>query len=110
MRIEEIKNKDDIKQILMTEGIRDEIGYDGKEFEIPDDFIYLAGYDGNDMFGLCIYHDYRDSSIIHMNIKPGYRGKHSHNFGKACLELGPKTIYAEIPDDYPNVIGYAKSF
>ena len=110
MRIEKITDKSCIREFLMSDGIREEIGYDGEEIEVPDDFTYIAGYNEEKMFGLCIYHSYRDSSIIHMNILPGYRKQYGRTFGRQCLDLGPETIYAEIPEDYQNVIRYSQSF
>lgn len=105
-----IKDKHAIKSVLMTEGIAKEIGYTGEDFPIPDDFIYIAGYFKGELFGICIYEPFRDSVELHMNIIPGFRQQCGKEFGTRCLDLGPSVIYAQIPDDYQNVLNYAQSF
>ena len=105
---------DEILRVLRTKGIWENIG--GKsDFEPPitEDYHYLMMVEGVKTAGLWILHPDKDGLRIHANMIPGFRGSVADDAAEAAFEYGfsiADTIYAEIPDEHPNVLAFAEKY
>jgi len=116
MLIRETKSAEEIKTVLCHPEIYDRISDDYsitvEEFEPPMDAEYIAGYVGNDIIGLMIYHINDGKLECHFQVLPEFR-QYSKEFARMALEIGKAknaSIYAEIPDCYPEVIKFTTNF
>ena len=104
----------DIKAILCNQAIYDTILGDGgakiEDVEPPinDDYLYIGGYVNGEIIALMIYHKYLDGNECHVQVLPEHRKEHALEFGEQSLLFrGTLPLYAEIPDLYKNVLGFA---
>jgi len=82
-----------------------------KEFEPPQDCEYLGGFVGDELIGVMVYHTFRESIKCHVQVLPAHRADHAIEFGNKALNFKKGlTIYADIPEIYPNVLKFAESF
>ncbi len=118
MIIKETIDPDEIKRVLCHPEIypcitSDDECPDLEDFEPPMDAEYIGGYVGCDIIGIMVYHTYKDGFECHIQVLPEYRKEYAREFAQMALEIGKAknaSIYAEIPDCYPNVLKFAKSF
>ena len=106
-----------INSILKSDGIWEHIGGKGStdDFKAPVDgeIHYLLVTEGKEVAGLFILHPGEYGLKIHANMLPDFRGKIAEQAAQDALDYGFRiddTIYAEIPEEYPNVIGFAERF
>ena len=102
-----------INSVLSIPGIAENVGYfDG--FEPPlKDHHYLIVKQGEEVAGLFILHPGYFGLKIHANMIPGFRGVTAYNAAKDALDYGfefSDVIYAEIPEEFPNVRQFATQF
>lgn len=115
MIIAETKDIDLIKSVLCHPEIYERINGDGspkrEDFEPPLDIQYIAGYVDSDIIGLMIYHTVNGRIECHLQVLPEYRQKYARKFARMAFSFGEAknaTIFAEIPECYPEVIRFAK--
>ena len=105
---------DEVLSILKTRGIWDEIGgADGFVPPVDDGFHYLVIEEGGEVAGLFILHEGEHGLKIHANMIPGFRGVTAYNAARNALDYGfefADKIYAEIPEEFPNVRQFAEQF
>ena len=113
----ETKNIDDIHAVLKHPDVFDSISCDktpcAEHFLAPisGEYKYIAGYHNGEIIGLMVYHTYKDGNVCHIQVLPEYRKEHAREFGEQALKFrGTRPLYAEIPDNYQNVLLFAKSF
>ena len=112
MIIEETKDVDLIKKVLCDHEIYDRISDDNcpdsSYFEPPMDCKYIAGYVGDELIGIMIYHYVNERLKCHFQVLKKYRS-YANQFARMALgEAKNVSIYAEIPTCYPEVIRFAK--
>lgn len=74
---------------------------------------YVAGFVDSAIIGLMIYHDVDDKVKCHIQVLPEYRKEYAKQFARMALNFGKAKnaiIYSEIPECYPNVLKFSKSF
>jgi len=105
---------DDVKRFLSADGIGEYVGwFDGFEPPMTDDYHYLVVMEGAKKAGLWILHPGEHGAKIHANMLPGFRGEIARRAARDVLKYGfeiADSIYAEIPDKYPNVIKFTREF
>lgn len=69
---------------------------------------YLAGIVENEVIGIVVYCYHQERTMIHIMVKPEFRGRYAWILAKKALQDRAGTVYTEIPDLYPNVIKFAK--
>ena len=113
----ETKKPDDIHAVLKHPVIYDSISCDktpcSEHFTAPisDDYRYIVGKLDNEVIALMVYHTYKDGEVCHIQVLPEYREKHAKEFAEQALTFkSTQNLYAEIPDNYANVLAFAKSF
>jgi len=113
--IKEITNHDLIKSILCHPDIYkciyhgDEISAEDREIE--DGPQYIAGFVDGAIIGIVIYHICNGYIKSHIQVLPEYRKEHAIRFARMALNFGRAknaTVYAEIPERFPNVVSFAK--
>ena len=93
------------------ETISDDNSPPASEFNPPDNCEYIGGFVDGDLIGVMIYHTYKESIKCHVQVLPTHRADHAREFGTKALGLKRGlTIYADIPEIYPNVLKFAQSF
>jgi len=119
MIVKETTNTGEIKTVLCSPAIYPCISDDNSpepdSFEPPisEEYQYIAGYVDSDIIGIMIYHSEEGRTNIHIQVLPEYRKEYAREFGRMALKFGEAKnviIYAEIPECYPNVLEFAKSF
>lgn len=113
--IRETKDVAVIKSVLCNPDIYRCISDDNSpvpdDFEPPLDAEYIAGCVGDDIIGMMIYHERTGRLKCHIQVLPEYRKEYARQFARMALGRAKNaTIYAEIPDCFPNVLAFAKSF
>jgi len=114
LSVKETKDKDEIKKILchpeIYERIKDDNCPECQNFNPPDWAVYIGGYLGNDIIGLMIYHKENGELKCHFQVLPEHR-KHALQLARMAFDFGEAknaSIYAEIPECYPEVVFFAK--
>jgi hypothetical protein len=69
---------------------------------------YLAGYVKGECIGIVVYCFNKDRTMIHIVVKPEFRGRYAWILAKKALKDRAGIIFTEIPDLYPNVIKFAE--
>lgn len=117
IKVSETKDIKDIHAVLKHPEIFDSISSDdtpcSKHFLAPinKDYRYIIGIDGGEIIGLMVYHTYKDGEECHIQVLPKHRVKHAKAFAEQALEFqSTQKLYAEIPDNYQNVLKFAESF
>lgn len=115
--VNETKNIDTIHAVLKHPEIFDSISCDdtpcAKHFLAPinKDYRYIVGIEDGEIIGLMVYHKYRDGEECHIQVLPEHRIKYAKDFAEQALEFqSTQNLYAEIPDNYQNVLKFAESF
>ena len=118
MIVKETKDIEEIKAVLCHPEIYDCISDDtcphSDDFEPPlESNEYIAGYHKDEIFAVMVYHYKGDKYYTHIQVLPSHRKERAIDFARMALAFGLSKnvpIYAEIPDIYPNVLKFAKSF
>jgi hypothetical protein len=117
LSIRRTTDEDLINSILKADGIWEAIGGKGSidDFDAPVDgeIHYLLVEEGEETAGLFILHPDEYGMKIHANMLPQFRGKIALQAAADALAYGfclDDTVYAEIPEEYPNVIEFAGRF
>ena len=105
----------EIKKILchpeIFKRISDDYSIPINEFEPPLECEYIAGYVNSNIIGLMIYNKVNERVKCHFQVLPEFRFKYSRQFVRMALDIGKAknaSIYAEIPNCYPEVVNFAK--
>lgn len=114
MILKQTTDIDEIKAILCNPSIYDTITGDScplvGDFDPPitNDYFYVGGYIDGEIIALMVYHKYLDGNECHVQVLPEYRKEYAIKFGEQSLCFrGTLPLYAEIPDLYKNVLGFA---
>ena len=82
-----------------------------EDYEPSKDCEYIGGFVKGELIAVMVYHKFRESIKCHVQVLPTHRADHAMEFGRLALSLKDDlTIYAEIPQIYPNVLKFAKLF
>lgn len=103
------------KSVLCHPQIYDVISDDNtptiKELNLPKNCEYIGGFVKGELIAVMVYHKFRESIKCHVQVLPAHRADHAMKFGELSLSLKTGlTVYADIPEIYPNVLKFAKSF
>ena len=116
MIVKETKNAEEIKKVLCHPAIWGRIGGDvmsEDDFNPPMDCQYVAGYVDDVIIAVMIYNEIEERLKCHIQVLPEYRKEYAREFARMALKFGEAknaSIYAEIPDCYPEVISFAEEF
>jgi len=114
MEVREISNEQ-AKAVLCHPEIYEVISDDSspplEEFDPPSDCEYIGGFVKDDLIAVMVYHKFRESIKCHVQVLPTHRTDHAMKFGELALSLkNGLTVYADIPEIYPNVLKFAELF
>lgn len=115
MEVIETKDIEEIKKVLFHPEIRECISNDKYpdvvDIPVGGKYKYIAGYIGDDIIGVMVYHKFKDGLKVHIQVLPEYRKEHSKEFARIVAgETKNAIIYSEVPVCYPNVIRFAEWF
>lgn len=116
MRVVESANLDAIREVLSHPDIWPAITIDSEPDPEKFDFsIYLRwkaiiGYVDEKPMAVMFYHALNDGQQLHIHVLPDYRKQYAREFAEKALAWASYPLYAEIPDEFPNVQKFAASF
>lgn len=115
--VKETRNINEIHAILKRPDIYENISCDdspcSEHFTAPvsERYRYIAAFVDGEIIGLMVYHSFMDGEVCHIQVLPEFRKCYAKEFGEKALKFkGDCPLYSEIPDNYQNVLNFAKSF
>ena len=90
--------------------ISDDGSPDIDNVSLDGDSQYIGGFVEGELIAVMIYHKFRDGLQCHIQVLPSKRKDNALSFAEKGLKLKEGvTIYADIPELYPNVLRFAES-
>lgn len=117
MIVRQTHDPDDLKAVLGHPAIWECISSDNAP--TPDQFAWgkmannwrcIAGYVDDKPIAVMAYHTFLDGEKLHIQVLPEHRKQYAREFAEAALLFANGTLYAEVPDTYPNVQRFTESF
>jgi len=111
--IEETNNPEEIKSILCHKDIfdlsRDNKKVNVEDFEPPmDNVFYVGGYEGNKIFALSCFHQFKGGLKFHPHVLKSHRQRYGREFVQYTASMLKCILYIEIPEKRKDLFNLAK--